>query len=856
MVSADSEQAALRQEDLLNLAAMDTLKGYVQQLDTKSMPQFLDQVSEARENETSRHFAISLYSELAQVHKQAVIPYIPRIMASIVRSLPFSGGSQQLHEACAKVVASLARYTLDPTKPPESNQEILCSLCSPLLPGLAGKQGPAGAGAAICLQALVESEKWKFAHSDLHDLICAKATSALAERGTQTVALLHLMKSLAKFSRNAAQQHAPQWLRVGLELLQRDSGTPGSWQHHIAAAQLIAIVVKIANTEKLDIDLQATTEILKACQLDRGTGVQTAVAEALEAVKIAVLEKEACYDFNLDDFAQEEAGLLQSRCQIRRKNPSMEESGLQDLSDSISPRSGISSHETVRSMASSTVKSGMGTKRSPLFPVKQCTEKLLYDSHASPSFFRSSKLKENSLATNPRRVFSELPSLAKQSSDSEVLPSMCVSKQLRAPSLDTQSKEKSSSAQSQVSFGPRKGSVGTCNQIHSAKTKTSLAERKHVEGCHSPSEIGCTCSFEFVRKSGEGTSSSLGNMMMGCTDCISGKGDAKTFGEHDDCFDGSRYEVSIRSAHGCMHDNNRQIRSADDVLCNGCTDLLTPDSKRAAISEGLAASGKGSHIKVGKSHVSKESFIVTTPRRLLYSLQLPSSTGERKGTPVQHFKECMDADIKTPSEASWRARDSPTSGESETDQLKQNQMIFTDSKRKIRTPSSSCCTSEDLKSSVHRNPKGGLHSKQPRFQRSEIDCKRFTVLLDDCEMQASAQGRLSYREWSDNSFIAVDGDEKSDSNHDRTTKESELQRHFCGQMDGHAKISVGLDFKFRDVECSGKVKGSALPRRVVNRQIFTGTSLGVVCAAGILVLAVMVISHVNQSHDLHVLVPT
>ena len=139
----DSAKSANSDKDLdSRQTAMDELKDCVRQLDEKTMPQFLDQVSEARDSEVSCNYAISLYSEVARVHKGGIIPFIPRIMASIVRSLPSSGNSQQLHLACTKVITSVARYTIDPTKPLASNQDLLRSLCIPLLSALSTKLEP------------------------------------------------------------------------------------------------------------------------------------------------------------------------------------------------------------------------------------------------------------------------------------------------------------------------------------------------------------------------------------------------------------------------------------------------------------------------------------------------------------------------------------------------------------------------------------------------------------------------------------------------------------------------------------------------------------------------------------------
>nr|DAD41186.1 TPA_asm: hypothetical protein HUJ06_015509 [Nelumbo nucifera] len=49
-------------------SAMKALKSYVKDLDSKAIPLFLAQVSETKENSSSREYTISLYEVLARVH--------------------------------------------------------------------------------------------------------------------------------------------------------------------------------------------------------------------------------------------------------------------------------------------------------------------------------------------------------------------------------------------------------------------------------------------------------------------------------------------------------------------------------------------------------------------------------------------------------------------------------------------------------------------------------------------------------------------------------------------------------------------------------------------------------------------
>lgn len=96
------------------------------------------QVAESRDSGGSRAYAISLYEEVARVHGKLIIPHIPRVMISIIRSLTASGSLPQLQQSCAKVVAAIARYTIDFKTSPEEAEDIIRELCDPLTEALAG----------------------------------------------------------------------------------------------------------------------------------------------------------------------------------------------------------------------------------------------------------------------------------------------------------------------------------------------------------------------------------------------------------------------------------------------------------------------------------------------------------------------------------------------------------------------------------------------------------------------------------------------------------------------------------------------------------------------------------------------
>lgn len=95
-------------------------------------------MSESKDTGGSRSYAISLYEEVARVHGKLIIPQIGRVMATVTRSLSASGSSPQLHQACAKVVAALVRYSIDADSSAAEAEDILKEVSRPLVDLLAG----------------------------------------------------------------------------------------------------------------------------------------------------------------------------------------------------------------------------------------------------------------------------------------------------------------------------------------------------------------------------------------------------------------------------------------------------------------------------------------------------------------------------------------------------------------------------------------------------------------------------------------------------------------------------------------------------------------------------------------------
>ncbi|KAL3684304.1 hypothetical protein R1sor_002326 [Riccia sorocarpa] len=280
--------ARLEKDTESRRSAMNSLKHLVENLDPGSMPRFLAQVSEIRDQGASKSYAISLYEEVARIHGKLIIPLIPRVMTTMTRTLSSSGSSPQLHQACAKVVSSFARYTIDDSSGVQGN-EILRELCDPLLDVLAGKLEPLAAGAAVCLQALVESGKWSFASEDLVNEACLRTAVALGEKGTRTVAHLQLTCALAGTNPTVMGAYGVSLIRAGVELLRLTSAT-STWQQRSCAARLLHVILPIVDRATISSELGPTIQALDSCKHDRMPHVRSAVSEALKTAKMLLLE--------------------------------------------------------------------------------------------------------------------------------------------------------------------------------------------------------------------------------------------------------------------------------------------------------------------------------------------------------------------------------------------------------------------------------------------------------------------------------------------------------------------------------------------------------------------------------------
>lgn len=271
--------------------AMKTLKSYAKQLDSKSIPHFLAEVSDNKApGLSSGEFTISLYEVLARVHGRNIVPQIGNIMSTIMCTLSSSGGSFPLHQACSKVVPAIARYGIDPSTPEEEKAGIIASLCKPLCSALMGNQDGAASGAALCLKALVESSNWRFASGETVNEVCLKVAGAMHNKSTQSNAHMGLAMALVRHNGLIAEAYARSLVRSGLQILDDDTAESSS-QKRLSAIQMINFFMKFVDPRSISSELSKVVDVMEQCQNDRMPFVRGAAFETSQTAKNIAAQK-------------------------------------------------------------------------------------------------------------------------------------------------------------------------------------------------------------------------------------------------------------------------------------------------------------------------------------------------------------------------------------------------------------------------------------------------------------------------------------------------------------------------------------------------------------------------------------
>ncbi|KAK4413107.1 protein SINE1 [Sesamum alatum] len=271
-------------------SAMKALKSYVKDLDSKAIPIFLAQVSETRQTGiSSGEHTISLYEVLARVHGPKIVPQIDNIMNTIIKTLSSSVGAFALHQACAKVVPAIARYAIDPTTAEDRKRYVIHSLCKPLSDCLLGSQENLSSGAALCLQALVESDNWRFASNEMINEVCQRVAGALGEH-SQTNSHMALVTALAKHNSLIVEAYARLLIQSGLQILDAGFAEANS-QKQLSSIHMLSSLMRCLDPKSILSELELVIKEMEKCQSDRMPFVTGAAFEALQIAKRICADK-------------------------------------------------------------------------------------------------------------------------------------------------------------------------------------------------------------------------------------------------------------------------------------------------------------------------------------------------------------------------------------------------------------------------------------------------------------------------------------------------------------------------------------------------------------------------------------
>ncbi|XP_076941574.1 protein SINE1-like [Bidens hawaiensis] len=273
-------------------SSMKGIKSYIKNLDSSAIPIFLSQISNTKQTEsTPTEYTISLYEVLAHVHGPKIVPQIDNIMSSIIKTLKCCPPSFSLHQACSKVVPTIATHAVDPATPDHNKRKIIHSLCKPLSDSLLSNQDSLSSGAALCLKALVDSDNWRFTSSQTVNEVCQRVVGAL-EKCLTTNAHMGLVMSLAERDGLIVEAYARLLVRSGVKIV-NVAGLEGNSQKRLMAIQMISFLMKSLDYKCLMSELGFIIEEMKKCDGDddQTTYVKGAAFEAIQTANRILSEK-------------------------------------------------------------------------------------------------------------------------------------------------------------------------------------------------------------------------------------------------------------------------------------------------------------------------------------------------------------------------------------------------------------------------------------------------------------------------------------------------------------------------------------------------------------------------------------
>ncbi|KAG8367997.1 hypothetical protein BUALT_Bualt16G0130800 [Buddleja alternifolia] len=275
--------------------AMRALKSYVKDLDSTAIPVFLAQVSEIKQTDKSfGEHTISLYEVLARVHGPNIVPQIDNIMNTIIKTLSSSAGAFALHQACSKVVPAIARYAMDPMTADHKKKHVIHSLCKPLSDCLLGSQENLSSGAALCLQALVESDNWRFASNEMVNEVCQRVAGAL-EKHSQTNSHVALVTALAKHNAPIVEAYVRLLIRTGLQIL--DAGfTESNSQKQLSSLHMVSSLMRCLDPKSMLSELELVIKKMENFPSDQMPLVTAAAFKVLQIAKKVFAAKSSMFE--------------------------------------------------------------------------------------------------------------------------------------------------------------------------------------------------------------------------------------------------------------------------------------------------------------------------------------------------------------------------------------------------------------------------------------------------------------------------------------------------------------------------------------------------------------------------------
>ncbi|KAM7269012.1 hypothetical protein ACFE04_024509 [Oxalis oulophora] len=290
---ASTNLSPLLREELENLqrdpnarkSAIKALKSHVKDLDSKAIPMFLAHVSDIKETgSVSGEYTVSLYQVLARDHGPKIVPHINTIMTTIIKTLASSAGSLHLQQACSKVVITIFRYAIDPATDENKRKNITQSICRPLSDSLMGSLESLTSGAALCLEAIVDSDNWRFACDEMVNKVCLNVAGALEEKCTQTNSHMSLVTALAKHNPLIVEAYARLLIKSGLQILKRGV-LEGNSQKRLSAIQMVNNLMKCLDPRSIFSELEFVIEEMEKCESDNMAFIRGAAFEALQTAK-------------------------------------------------------------------------------------------------------------------------------------------------------------------------------------------------------------------------------------------------------------------------------------------------------------------------------------------------------------------------------------------------------------------------------------------------------------------------------------------------------------------------------------------------------------------------------------------